>query len=211
MTAMTITRQTARLATVLLAVVASAPPFARAAEKAPINITGYSIDANLSPADHTLTAVTSVTFTAQQPVAQAEFLLHGALKVDKVTDGRGTTVNGERGPDASVLITPNAPLSVGKSYTWTFNYSGAIESDAGGPVPGLKLAYVGDPITYLLYAGRWFPMTGYQIDRFTANIHVHVPAGDTVIGSGAASAPASGRRPGARRCRSTGRCRSRVP
>src|ERR1700756_276836 len=33
-------------------------------------------------------------------------------------------------------------------------------------------------------------MTGYQIDRFTANIHVHVPAGYTVIGSGAASAPA---------------------
>lgn len=189
MIAMTKTRQTARLA-VLLAVVASAVPFAHAAEKAPLNITGYSIDATLSPADHTLTAVTSVTFTAQQPVAQAEFLLHGALKVDKVTDATGTTMNGERGPDASVLITPNTPLSVGKSYTWTFHYSGAIESDAGGPVPGLKLAYVGDPITYLLYAGRWFPMTGYETDRFTADIHVHVPAGYKVIGSGAASAAA---------------------
>ncbi len=107
--------------------------------------------------------------------------------MDKVTDAKGVTLNGERGPDASVLITPAAPLTVGQSYTWTFNYSGALDSDAGGPVPGLKLAYVGDPITYLLYAGRWFPMAGYQTDRFTADIHVHIPAGYTVIGSGAAS------------------------
>jgi tetratricopeptide (TPR) repeat protein len=181
-------RQTVRIAFVLLALIAAAAPFAHAAEKAPINITGYSIDAAINPTDHTLTAVTSVTFTAQQAASEAEFQLHGALKVDKVTDANGTTLNGERGPDASVLVTPAAPLTVGQSYTWTFNYSGALESDAGGPVPGLKLAYVGDPITYLLYAGRWFPMVGYQTDRFTADIHVHVPAGYMVIGSGGHSA-----------------------
>jgi aminopeptidase N len=178
-----------RIASILLAVFAAAAPLARAADKAPLNITGYSIDATINPTDHTLTAVAKVTFKALQPLPQAEFQLHGALKVDKVTDASGATLNGERGPDASVLITPGAPLTVGQSYTWTFNYSGALESDAGGPIQGLKLAYVGDPITYLLYAGRWFPMTGYQTDRYTADIHVHVPAGYKVIGSGAVSAP----------------------
>lgn len=191
MNAMTKTRCATPIAAVFfLATLALTAPFARAAEKPPLNITGYSIDATISPTDHTLKAVTRVTFTAQQPVPQAQFQLHGALKVDKVTDASGATVNGERGPDASVLITPSAPLTVGQSYTWTFNYSGAIDSDAGGPVPGLKLAYIGDPITYLLYAGRWFPLTGYQTDRFTADIHVHVPAGYSVVGSGAVSAPA---------------------
>lgn len=187
---MTKTPQAVRIASILLTILSATVPFARAADKAPLNITGYSIDATINPADHTLTAVANVTFTAQQPLPEAEFQLHGALKVDKVTDAKGATLNGERGPEASVLITPAAPLSVGQSYTWTFHYSGALESDAGGPVPGLKLAYVGDPITYLLYAGRWFPMTGYQTDRFTADIHVHVPAGYKVIGSGATSASA---------------------
>ena len=185
---MTKTPQAVRIATIVLTIFSTAAPFARAADKAPLNITGYSIDATINPTDHTLTAVAEVTFKAQQSLSEAEFQLHGALKVDKVTDAKGTTLNGERGPEASVLITPAAPLIVGQSYTWTFDYSGALESDAGGPVPGLKLAYIGDPITYLLYAGRWFPMTGYQTDRFTADIKVHVPAGYKVIGSGAASA-----------------------
>ena len=49
---------------------------------------------------------------------------------------------------------------------------------------GLKLASIGDPISYLLYAARWFPMTGYLTDRFTADITVHAPTGYTVLGSG---------------------------
>ena len=182
--------RTRRATSVLIAVFAATAFIAHAQEKPALDITGYSIDATINPADHTLTAITSVTFKALQPVPTAEFQLHGALKVDKVTDANGATLNGERGPDASILVTPAAPLAAGQSYTWTFNYSGALESDAGGPVPGLKLAYVGDPITYLLYAGRWFPMLGYQTNRFTAEIHVHVPAGYTVVGSGAVSAPA---------------------
>jgi len=187
---MTKTPQAVRIASILVTILGATVPFARAADKTPLNITGYSIDATINPTDHTLTAVAEVTFKVQQSLSQAEFQLHGALKVDKVTDAKGTTLNGERGPEASVLITPATPLTVGQSYTWTFHYSGALESDAGGPVPGLKLAYVGDPISYLLYAGRWFPMTGYQTDRFTADIHVHVPAGYKVIGSGVVSAPA---------------------
>ena len=156
----------------------------RAADRQPIDITGYKIDATLSPKDHMLTAVAHVTFTANEPVSTAVFDLHGALKVDKVTDEKNIPLNGERGAGASVRITPAQPLTQGQSYTWTFTYSGALPTDAGGPVEGLKLAFVGDPITYLLYAGRWFPMVGYQTDRFTAEIHVHVPAGYAVIGSG---------------------------
>ncbi|MGC2163535.1 MAG: M1 family aminopeptidase [Silvibacterium sp.] len=184
------TRHAARIASVLLALLASTALCARAQEKPSLNVTGYTIDATLNPKDHTLTAVAAVTFTALQGVPTAEFQLHGALKVDTVTDDSGTALNGQRGPDATILVTPTAPLTVGQSYTWTFKYSGTLEADSGGPVPGLKLAYVGDPISYLLYAGEWFPMVGYQTDRFTADIHVHVPDGYKVIGSGATSAPA---------------------
>ncbi len=177
-------RLPARFGILLLGIFLFSAPGLFAADKATIQVTGYSIDAEIKPADHTLNAVTKVTFTALEPVETAVFELHGALKVDKVTDAANTPLSGERGAQASLRITPATPLSQGKSYTWTFYYSGALESDAGGPVEGLKLASIGDPITYLLYASRWFPMVGYQTNRFKAAIHVKVPTGYTVIGSG---------------------------
>jgi aminopeptidase N len=176
--------KTRHAAALLLAALAATTLLAQAPATAPINITGYNIDATLAPAKHTLDATAAVTFTPRQAVPVAEFQLHGALNVDKVTDASGAALNGRRGPNETILVTPSAPLTSGQSYTWTFHYTGTLEG-SGGPVPGLKLASIGDPISYLLYAAAWFPMTGYQIDRFTADIHIHIPAGYTVIGSGA--------------------------
>ncbi|MBT9330484.1 M1 family aminopeptidase [Paracidobacterium acidisoli] len=173
----------------LLAVTIFTARSAAAADRPVINITAYNIDAELTPSTHTLTATARVTFTALDDLPVVPFEMHGALRVDKVTDDKNTPLNGERGAAAALLITPATPLVKGQSYTWTFHYSGALETDAGGAVEGLKLAYVGDPISYLFYAGRWFPMTGYTTDRFTAEIHVTVPAGYRVIGSGSTGAP----------------------
>jgi aminopeptidase N len=159
------------------------------APKPTLNITAYNINAEIKPGDHMLDATTQVTFTPQADLPSAIFDLHGALLVDKVTDTKGATLNGERGPGATLVVTPSAMLAKGQPVTWTFHYSGKLETDAGGPVEGLKLAYVGEPISYLLYAGRWFPMTGYLTDRFTAEIHVKAPAGYRVIGSGSTGKP----------------------
>ena len=54
---------------------------------------------------------------------------------------------------------------------------------------GLKLAAIQEPITYLLYPARWFPMTGYLIDRFTAEMHIRVPKGMRVFASGSTALP----------------------
>jgi aminopeptidase N len=184
------------LAAVCLAMAAAFLPASRCAAqnvapKPTLNITAYNINVAIHPADHSLDATTQVTFTPLADLPSAIFDLHGALLVDKVTDGSGAILNGSRGPGATLIVTPSTPLAKGQSMTWTFHYAGKLESDAGGPVEGLKLAYVGDPISYLLYAGRWFPMTGYMTDRFTTDIHVKAPAGYRVIGSGSAGKPAS--------------------
>ena len=184
------------LAAVCLAMAAAFLPASRCAAqnvapKPTLNITAYNINVAIHPADHSLDATTQVTFTPLADIPTAIFDLHGALLVDKVTDASGATLNGQRGPGATLVVAPSTPLAKGQSMTWTFHYSGKLESDAGGPVEGLKLAYVGDPISYLLYAGRWFPMTGYMTDRFTTDIHVKAPAGYRVIGSGSTGKPAS--------------------
>ena len=162
-------------------------------QKPAIDITGYTINAQLSPADHKLSATAQVTFTALDNTDTAIFELHGALKVEKVTTTANLPLSGERGPNATVIVTPTTPLVKGQQYTYIFTYDGVLDGDAGSPVEGLKLAQVGDPITYLFYAGRWFPMVGYMTDRFTADIHITLPAGYKVIGSGPTnSSPATG-------------------
>jgi len=75
-------------------------------------------------------------------------------------------------------------LSKNSTTTFTFDYEGVLQDDSESPVPGLKLAYVGDDTSYLLYAARWFPLNAYALNRFTATISVTVPAHMVVIGSG---------------------------
>ena len=75
-----------------------------------------------------------------------------------------------------------------------------LDSADDSPVQGLKLAYIGDDTSYLLYAGRWFPVNAYGINRFTATMNITVPAHMMVIGSGKetpGSAPAAKRPVGA--------------
>ncbi|HEX4006973.1 MAG TPA: M1 family aminopeptidase [Acidobacteriaceae bacterium] len=149
-----------------------------------LNITAYTIDADIHPKEHTLDATAQVTFTPLEDLPTVVFDLHGALTVDKVNDATGTPLNGTKGPSATLVVTPPTPLVKGQPLTWTFHYTGQLENGEGGPVEGLKLAYVGDPVSYLLYAAAWFPMTGYTTDRFTAQMHIKAPAGYRVIGSG---------------------------
>ncbi len=180
-----------RVMLLLTAVLGLAVPHLFAAERSNINITAYVIDAQLDPAEHTLKATARVTFTATDTVSSAIFELHNALKVDSVTDDQRHQLSGERGPNATISVALPSPMSKGATSTFTFVYEGTLSGTEESPVEGLKVASIGDPISYLLYAGRWFPMVGYMTDRFTAEIHVTIPAGYRVIGSGNTGSPRS--------------------
>ena len=83
------------------------------------------------------------------------------------------------------------PFVQGQTVRWTFEYEGTITGSEDGPVEGLKLAAIQEPISYLLYPARWFPTTGYLTDRFTAEMHIRVPQGMKVFASGAVGASKS--------------------
>jgi Peptidase family M1 domain/TPR repeat len=179
-------RALARIAVVAMFALASV---CFAAEKQRIEIDDYIIHAVVSPQTHQLKAQARVKFTALEDVNIATFELHNALRPTRVIDTNGQNLSVERvSQDSTVRVSLPNGLTKGSSDTLIFEYEGAIQSADDSPVQGLKLAYIGDPITYLLYAGRWFPMVGYGTDRFTATITVSVPAGYTVIGSGKQSA-----------------------
>jgi len=156
-----------------------------AAEKQRIRVDDYDINAELAPKAHKLTARAQVRFTALDDISVASFELHNALRVTRVEDAEGHPLSAERvTQDSTVRVPLPAGLFKGATSTLTFLYEGVLQSAEESPVEGLKLAYVGEPESYLLYAGRWFPMVGYETNRFTAALHITVPTSLMVVGSG---------------------------
>jgi predicted negative regulator of RcsB-dependent stress response len=172
----------------LAALVAATTVSAQRSERATLDVTGYVIDAELDTATHHIAAKTQVTFTAPESADEVSFGFHPALKVTKITDESGKLLTGERLADGTIRVAPSKPFVAGQPAHWTFEYEGVITGNEDGPVEGLKLAAIQEPITYLLYPARWFPTTGYLTDRFTAQMHINVPQGMQVFASGAQGA-----------------------
>ncbi len=151
-----------------------------------IDVTNYIINAEIDPATGRLTAKVNVSFQTLDDLNVLVFGLNNGLQVTKVTDAQGKTLTSERvAADSTVRITPSATIAKNTSTAYTLEYSGALTLDSS-PVDGIKLAAIADPISILLYAGRWFPIAlpGLFTDRFTAETHITVPSGERVIGSG---------------------------
>src|SRR5216684_817548 len=156
-----------------------------AAEKMLLRVDDYQIEADLSPHVHKIVARAKVKFTAVEDLNVATFELHNGLRVTKVLDMAGKPLSAERvTQDSTVRVQLTTPLPKDSSTTLTFEYEGTLDSADDSPVQGLKLAYIGDDTSYLLYAGRWFPVNAYGVNRFTATISVSVPTHMVVIGSG---------------------------
>ena len=175
-----------RLNSLLLAFAAAvtSAAYAAPATRTQIDVQGYVIHADLDPTSGKLSATATVTFTALQDLNLVTFGLNNALIVSKLTDGANANVPFERNTaDSTLRISPANLIPKGTSATWTFTYAGAPTADTS-PVEGIDFAQVADPVSFLLYPGRWFPMSGLFTDRFTAEVHVTVPTGERAIGSG---------------------------
>jgi tetratricopeptide (TPR) repeat protein len=169
--------------TLLLLLLPALP--SQAAEKARLRVDDYQIDATLQPHLHQISAKVKVKFTALQDLSIAVFELNNDLRVTKVTDEKNQPLSAERvTQDSSIRVPLTAGLAKDASMSLTFEYEGQMENPDNSPVPGLSVAYIGDDTSYLLYAGRWFPVSGFGINRFTSTINVTLPAHMIAIGSG---------------------------
>jgi hypothetical protein len=168
---------------VLLLFCATLPAWS--AEKARLRVDDYQIEAELNPHQHKIAAKAKVKFTALDDLSVATFELNNALRLTKVTDANNKVLSAERvTQDSSVRIPLAAGLTKDASTTMTFEYEGVLNSADESPVQGLKLASISDDTSYLLYAGRWFPVNAYGLNRFTSTISVTIPTHMVAIGSG---------------------------
>ncbi|HEV2859425.1 MAG TPA: M1 family aminopeptidase [Pyrinomonadaceae bacterium] len=158
-------------------------------QRARFDVTGYRIDAELVPAQHQLTAAGDVTFTPLDNTRTVVFELNGSLKIESVErNGRQLTnfVQDQAGLDTigpHVRVDLGEVVPAGQPQTLRFRWSGALVTPEGGPLATKRLAYVGPELSYLMYAGRWFPFHEYAADRATSDITLTLPSGYEVAGA----------------------------
>ncbi len=151
-----------------------------------IDVEHYVINAEINPNTQSLAGTASVRFTTQEDrISSVVFELHNALNVSKVEDESGRELGASRSRnDFTVRVAFPEALEKGKTVTLTFRYDGVLTGKEESPVYGVRFASIQSDHSYLLYPARWFPVSGYTEDRYTAEIKVTVPAGNKVIAGG---------------------------
>ncbi len=167
----------------LLAMAASLP--AQQRQQPRLDVEHYGIEAEVNPNTQSLTAKVQVRFVPQEETSTAAFELNNALNVSKVEDEAGQQVSASRNHQTfTVSLNYAQPLPKAKPATAVFYYDGRLTGNEDSPVFGIKFAAIHPDSSFLLYPARWFPVSDYSTNRFTADLRITVPNGYTVIGSG---------------------------
>jgi tetratricopeptide (TPR) repeat protein len=150
-----------------------------------IEVQKYTIDANVNPRTQSIAATVRVDFKALETTNDVNFDLNSALNVTKVVDRQGKTLSGGRdATDHTIKVTYSSALQKGESSQVALTYDGKFTGNEESPVYGLKFAALHPDYGFLLYPARWFPVSGYTVNRFAADLHITVPTGYRVLGSG---------------------------
>jgi aminopeptidase N len=164
--------------------------FAQDDKRARIDVDSYVIDAQVNPDTQTLNARATVRFIPDDASTAVTFELNNALNISRIVDESGQSLQSSRNQsDNTVRVTLAGGLRKGQPVSLTFNYDGRLTGSEESPIYGIKFAAIQPDHAFLLYPARWFPVSGYTTDRFTAKISVTVPQGFTAIASGLDSKP----------------------
>jgi tetratricopeptide (TPR) repeat protein len=162
-----------------------------------IDVEHYTIDAEINPSTQSISAKTAVRFVPQDNnISSLAFELNNGLNVSRVEDQEGKQVPASRSrQDFTVRASFDPPLEQGKPVTLTFHYDGQLTGNPDdSPVWGIRFAAIHPEFAYLMYPARWFPISGYSTDRYSAAMNISVPQGFKVLGSGIETAGAAGER-----------------
>lgn len=154
----------------------------------------YDVQAALHPAEQNLTAEAKVEFVAKKASRTVLVELHPDLHVDAVKlaiDGRKLDFQRDSFNPLDLEVTLPSMAQPGMHVTLIFNYSGAFANDDDSPTKDVRFAWIDKTSAYLLLPARWFPLTSYPSNRYTATFQITVPDNFAVTGTGQSSTPNS--------------------
>ncbi len=162
--------------------------------RARIHVEHYTIDAEVQPVTQAISATAEVQFAPlDNNTSVVTFELNNALNVTRIVDAKGAQINATHNQgDFTEKLNFDPPLAKGQPVTVKFTYDGRLSGSEDSPVYGIKFAAIHSDYSFLLYPARWFPVSGYTTDRFAADLHITVPSGYQVQGSGIDTHQAAG-------------------
>jgi TPR repeat/Peptidase family M1 domain len=174
---------------------------AQAPRAFPFRATNYNVEVIIFPDQKTISAEAKVDFVAKQVARTLLVELHPDLRVTSVKTAAGEPLAFDRDSDSPLLLSVSLPKTAtpGDHVSLTFEYSGSVSSEDDSPTKGVRFASVDKTSAYLLLPARWFPLTDYPSNRYTATFNIIVPSSFAVAGTGKAESPTmrSGIDPGA--------------
>jgi len=151
----------------------------------------YEVSAYLDTVAQGINAVAKVEFRAQEVSQNVRVELHENLEMREVKGADGKTLPFQRETENPMflLVTLPSPVAAGQAVTLTFSYGGLLANEENSPVPNIRVASVNKDWSYLLLPARWFPLTNYPSNRYTATFKLNVPDNVAVVGTGRADSP----------------------
>ena len=170
---------------------AAAPLYAQAPRAVNFLATHYDVSAALDTIGQSLSATAKIEFKATEASSNVSVELHPNLVVKEVKGPEGRPLSFERDKQNPLFVNVQllTPIATGGNVTLTFTYAGLLFNEENSPVTGVRVASINKDGAYLLLPARWFPLTDYPSDRYTATFRLNVPANFAVAGSGKAAAP----------------------
>jgi tetratricopeptide (TPR) repeat protein len=170
---------------------AAAPLHAQAPR--PVNFLAehYEISASLDPIGQSLSATAKIDFKAVEASSSVRVELHPNLIVKEVkgADGKPLTFERDNQNPLFVVVQLPTPVATAGHLTLTYTYGGLLVNEENSPVPGVRAALINKDGAYLLLPSRWFPLTNFPSNRYTATFRLNVPDTFAVAGTGKSSAP----------------------
>jgi predicted negative regulator of RcsB-dependent stress response len=151
----------------------------------------YEVSAYLDAVAQGINAVAKVEFRAQEVSQNVRVELHENLEVREVKgpDGKPLLFQRESADPMNLLVTLSSPVAAGQAVTLTFSYGGLLANEENSPVPNVRVASVNKDWSYLLLPSRWFPLTNFPSNRYTATFKLNVPDNVAAVGTGKSDSP----------------------
>ena len=151
----------------------------------------YDVSTMLDAIGQSISATAKINFKAVEASSTVRVELHPNLIVKEVKGPDGKPLTFERDNQNSLIVIAHLPTPVATDsfVTLTYTYAGLLVNDENSPIPGVRAALINKDGAYLLLPARWFPLTNYPSNRYTATFRLNVPDVFAVAGTGKASAP----------------------
>src|SRR2546427_8275567 len=170
---------------------AAAPLQAQAPRPANFLAEHYDVSASLDAIGQSISATAKIDFKAVEASSSVRVELHPNLIVKEVkgADGKPLTFERDNQNPLMVVVQLPTPVATAGHVTLTYTYAGLLVNEENSPVPGVRAALISKDGAYLLLPARWFPLTNFPSNRYTATFRLNVPDIFAVAGTGKASAP----------------------